>query len=194
MGIKEKIAGLGTKTLVMMLAFIAVVSAATVAYLSTAATATVNVSSPLAILFDGTTPAATISLTGTSSDTFNFAASLRNSANNDVPAITKMTCTGTDLTCGMIAVKEKLADRGLGFIQNIEVYSSTSAACVSSLNTATYTFNQAMPIAEYTYEAGAGSSAPYGYTYTIDATFSPDSATGLSYDGTVECQIQAFPA
>jgi len=97
MGIKEKVAGLGTKTLMVLAAFMVVVSAATLGYLSTVATASATVQNPFEIKFtDGgniTNSGLSLSLGHiVSGSTYNVKAELKNKANNDINAKTEINC------------------------------------------------------------------------------------------------------
>jgi hypothetical protein len=101
MGIKEKIAGLGTKTLAIIAALAVVVSAATVAYISNAVTATATVSNPFEIQYwnpvDNAWQTTTLDLGSVhGGEIISVTANLVNNANNVQKAKTSVTCTGWD--------------------------------------------------------------------------------------------------
>lgn len=102
MGIKEKIAGLGTRTLMVIAAFIVVASAATVAYLSNQVTVSATVQSPMQIILTDATPAFTGDANGVvfssvhGNDKITVSATLNYLGNQPLPAgvtYTEVACT-----------------------------------------------------------------------------------------------------
>jgi hypothetical protein len=108
MGIKEKIAGLGTKTLAIIAVMIVAVSAATVMYLSNTVTTTATVASPLQLTVvsanyldgSGNPIGQDLDVSGTvdfanlkGGDSFQEVVRLQNLANNPIRAKTSVTCS-----------------------------------------------------------------------------------------------------
>jgi hypothetical protein len=101
--IKDRVAGLGMKTLAIIAALIVVASAATVAYLSNVATATATVDSPFAIYYTATTAGTigegqqSVNLGGLyGGDSFTLTTLLRNRANTAQLAETAVICSSLD--------------------------------------------------------------------------------------------------
>jgi hypothetical protein len=179
MGIKEKIAGLGTKTLIALAAFMVVVTAATVTYLSNAAVADVNVASPFGIMFTAVngvamgTPADTVSLSAHSGETFSVTADLTNKANTALKTKTKITCTdSTGLTCANLKGHVVMSWTG---------HSSEIPCLFVDANTVEFITND-----------GATAIDPGTYTNTIAMTTSI--SEGTAYSGDMRCTVLAVPA
>jgi len=111
MGIKEKVAGLGTKTLMVLAAFMVVVSAATVAYLSNEVTIGANVDHPFQVTVTGTSSGTCVdgacTLTGlTGGSEFTVSGKLNNNANLPITASTKVVCDDNvgKMTCAQLTM------------------------------------------------------------------------------------------
>jgi len=196
MGIKERVKGLGVKGLAVIMALIVVASAATVAYLSTAATANVTVTSPFDLKFAAGTVGASSDLmslttTVTGASTFNVDATLKNNANNMVKASTKLTCVGADLTCDYLKLKDASQSKNSEG-KYVSDYASTETPCTTTSTGVVYTFTRAVPSLT---PGSFNFPAEHESKSQVEATFVPVTAGGVTkvFTGAVSCELQAFP-
>jgi len=187
MSLKEKIKGLGTKTLAVIAALAVVVSAATVAYLSSVAPVTADVQSPFEIVYTKingvalTTPSSSIDLgTQYGGNAFTVTAELRNRANRPLYAMTTVTCNSTsdtgvveDITCANLGMT-------LDWPTNPGEPVDISGTCTPSTDGKAIEFTTQTGDVEF----AAGSSNENTLSISIAET----------YVGQLSCDAQAFPA
>jgi len=189
MDIQKKIAGLGTKTLAIMAVLVAVAAAATVAWLSIAATTTATVQSPFDVQIIGAeTETGTIACTGLSCDLktvsggswFTVTGTLENKANNEITAETRIVCNDGvgNMTCDQLNITHKTCiGAGCEPIYPQEVV-CTSSGTIGTDAIATYRITPAGG-----YEFAAGHQSVDFFNATIVPNFS----------GHLGCSIQVFP-
>jgi hypothetical protein len=182
MDLKEKINGMGLKTMVAIVALIVVASAATVAYLSAPATATVNVESPFSVIYTGSSVSGASGLgtdtvglgTVHAGETFTVTADLTNEA--DVALKTKTTIRCTD------AVGLSCANLNNEVVMTWGTSGTANIPCVMvDANTVEFVTND-------------GASAIPSGTHTNTIAMTTSVAAGSAYSGVLTCVAQALPA
>jgi len=165
------------KTLLALVALAAVVSAATVAYLSNTVTASVSVSSPFELAFTAPSSGSSVSVATVGGSTFEMQSTLKNKANNAIHAATKLTCSdgaGT-MSCEQLAVEHKTnvtAGPATGYMTD---FAGLPCAVVDGN-------------AVYTIQAGYDFPAGHESTDDFKATVAPDVV------GTITCTATATPS
>lgn len=179
-GIKERIAGLGTKTLVVIAVLIVAVSAATVAYLSNEISATVSVSNPIELILvghsidNGATWSTTSPISATAMDTILVKSTIKNKANNEVKTTVLVNCT--NIQCDQVTLSHTYQQFGVG-----PEMSGFVGTCVDGVTWAS------TPITNI-----GGDTFPSDYLQSdkLSATF--HAGAGGVADGTIQCNIRAF--
>jgi hypothetical protein len=179
MNIKEKIAGLGTKTLAIVAVLIVAVSAATVAYLSTAAITNATVQSPFEVKFIGVPSGMTISEDGLTvsmgtingGSSYEVNATLENRANNPINAKTEINCEdATAPTCDIAIHHDNYVWTGTEY-----AYHAAGSYDLSCAN------------GKYVIQSGY--EFPAGHKSKSVVTFTPEE----NYVGSLSCEVQALP-